>query len=239
MPLTTDLISYWSLSDANDAHGSNHLTNNNSVPFVAGKVGNAADFEASSSHSLTRADNAGLSTGDIDFTIACWVNLESTGGNRSIFQKADSNGLEYDLMTNGGTFQFRVSSGTGFANLTLVAGPNNGATTSTWFFLVAEHDSVNDLIKLSIDGGAFTTAAYSSGSYDSGAPVNLGGYVAFGEYTDGLVDEAAFWKRCLSDAEVDELYNAGAGRDYAYVSGGGGGANIPAIMASYRRRRTG
>lgn len=32
------LISFWDLDGVNDAHGSNHLTNNNGVTFVAGKV---------------------------------------------------------------------------------------------------------------------------------------------------------------------------------------------------------
>lgn len=44
MALVDNLISYWSLADVNDAHGSNHLTNTNTVTFVTGKVGDAANF---------------------------------------------------------------------------------------------------------------------------------------------------------------------------------------------------
>jgi len=79
--LQTNLISYWSLDDANDAHGSNDLTNNNTVTFIGGKVGNAGEFETSSEMSLSIADGSqtGLDfTGD--FTFNGWADPEDAGG---------------------------------------------------------------------------------------------------------------------------------------------------------------
>lgn len=52
--LLTNLVAYWALSDLSDASGNGHtLTNNASVTFGAGKLGNAAY--------LTNAANQGLS----------------------------------------------------------------------------------------------------------------------------------------------------------------------------------
>lgn len=58
MALADNLVSYWQMGSANDSHGTNHLTNNNSVSFTTGKVGNAASFAAASSQYLSHADDA-------------------------------------------------------------------------------------------------------------------------------------------------------------------------------------
>src|SRR3990167_7395409 len=114
-PGTTGLISWWSLDEAsgqrNDSHGSNHLTDNNTVLSAAGKVGNAADFEKSNSEFLSIADNPNLSTGDIDFTIAIWVKPE-TASFPILGKITNPSPLEYSISRVGGTgaFQFLVSS---------------------------------------------------------------------------------------------------------------------------------
>ena len=36
-------------------------------------------------------------------------------------------------------------------------------------------------------------------------------------YVDGIIDEVGIWARSLSDAEVTQLYNAGAGLTYPFT----------------------
>ena len=47
-PGTTGLVSYWALDETSgtryDSHGSNDLTDNNTVGYTTGVQGNAADF---------------------------------------------------------------------------------------------------------------------------------------------------------------------------------------------------
>ncbi len=60
------------------------------------------------------------------------------------------------------------------------------------------------------------TVAMGAGCFFDG-----GGSNKDGGTWDGLIDEVGFWKgRVLSGAERTELYNAGAGRDYAYIIAG-------------------
>ena len=78
MSLLTDLVSYWKLDEASgdalDSHGTNNLTVNGSIGTAAGKIGSARDLESSGSDQyFSLADNASLSTGDIDFSVAGWV----------------------------------------------------------------------------------------------------------------------------------------------------------------------
>jgi hypothetical protein len=218
--LTDDLKAFYSLDDANDAHlNGYHLTNNGTVTFVAGKVGNAGDFESGSSQYLSRADNADFSVGNMNFTLAAWFRIESCG-NGSVVQKAGANDLEYDLRVDAScVLSFRVSSSAGFTNLTTIVTAGS-LSTATWYYAVAWHSATDDKIYLSVDDGTAVEGAYSAGSYDSGASFRIGGYSDYSEYFDGLIDQVGFWKRALTSQERTDLYNAGSGLSYAGMGGG-------------------
>ena len=83
-PGTTNLEAWWKLDEESgtrdDAHGSNDLSDNNTVGFTAGKYSNAASFILANSEYLSIGDNNSLSTGDIDFTLGCWVEIASKPG---------------------------------------------------------------------------------------------------------------------------------------------------------------
>ena len=91
MALTDNLISVWEMDEASgdaiDAHGSNDLTDTNTVAAAAGKINGARDFETGNSECFLLADNTDLSMGDIDFSITAWVQLESKTADRSIVGK--------------------------------------------------------------------------------------------------------------------------------------------------------
>lgn len=220
MALTDSLISHWKLNETsgarNDAHGANHLTDNNTVGYAAGLMGNAADFETGSSEYLSIADNADLSFADEDFAIAGWVNLESTGGYMALFSKGSADSLylffEYVLaITSTGAPKFSVASAG--ANTSVSWGSN--LSTGTWYFLYAHHDSVNNQILLQVNNGAPVTASCSHGCKDGSAAFYLGAFSGGGgSYYDGLMDSVSVWNRCLTSDERTTLYNSGAGLDY-------------------------
>lgn len=233
MALSDNLVAYWSLDEASgnavDAHGSNDLTQNGTIASVAGKVGNARQLESANSEYFSLADNTDLSTGDIDFTLAGWVNMASLI-NQSFATKGGGTNGEYDLrFAAGGTqrFQFRFWGSAGFGNAGSVLADNaGGPSTSTWYFIVAWHDSTNNECGISVNDGTPDTAAVSTGVIDGTDAFALGAYAAFLEYANATLDEWGLWKRVLSSAEITELYNGGSGRDYAYISGGGGASII-------------
>lgn len=223
MAVLDNLVAYWSLEEAsgtrNDAHGTSHLTDNNTVTSATGKVGTAADFELSNAEYLEVADNAALSMGDIDFSIACWVNLESKAAPMVIVSKYQGSNLEYQLnYDNGGdVFRFFVASGASFANATSVPTTDFGApSTSTWYFVTARHDATANTIDIGVNAGTQTSAAYTFGSWDSGSFLRLGGNPD-NQWWDGLIDEVGIWKKKLTADEITWLYNAGAGRSYADI----------------------
>ena len=54
------------------------------VLSAAGVINNAADLEVDTDNYFHRADIASLSTGNIDFTLAAWVKLESKSGSNMV-----------------------------------------------------------------------------------------------------------------------------------------------------------
>src|SRR5687768_2136031 len=80
-PLLTSLIAHWKLDQTSgvraDSHAGNNLGDINTVGSAAGKLGNAASFIAANEEALGLGDNASLSMGNIDFTLALWVWLDS------------------------------------------------------------------------------------------------------------------------------------------------------------------
>jgi hypothetical protein len=220
--LSTNLISYWSMEEASgnaqDAHGSNHLTDNGGTGSAAGKVGNARDLEAASSQYFSLADNPSISTGDIDFTFACWINAESLAGNQRIINKINQavSVLEFQLFSQSGTqLLWEVFNGSSAIGS---IGTSTALSTGTWYFVVCWHDSVNNLVGISVNAGTAVTTATSGAPANTTAPFSIGSLDGLGTtHWDGLIDEVAFWKRVLTSAERTELYNSGNGRAYSYI----------------------
>jgi hypothetical protein len=220
MSMLDGLISYWALNEASgnalDAHGSNDLTDTNTVGSASGKVGNARDFEAGSSQYFTLADNADLSTGDIDFSMAAWVKLESKSGQRTVVGKWNFNtsNREFLLEYITATDRFRTGLSSTGANQSFHSADTFGAPSlDTWYLLIFWHDSVNNVRGISVNGVEDTTA-YSSGVFDSNAPFTMG-RIETTNHWDGLIDEVAFAKRVWTPEERAWIYNSGNGRSYA------------------------
>lgn len=240
----TDYVSCWDLEetsgtrvDANTTN-SNDLTDVNTVLYSAsGKIGNAADFEATNSEylNITDATQAGLDiTGDLSFST--WVYLES------------------DFSANGGAMMYKWGSGSASYGLIYtdistvnkirfqgyVDGSNNipldwtyTLNTATWYHIVIRldvigHASGNGTGELFINGtsqGTVTNTSLTSLYNGTGAfsLSSLGSGVQW--YWDGLEDISEIYNRLLTDAEITALYNGGAGVACPSASrtGGGGG----------------
>ena len=207
-PLLDGLVSWWT-QDADDAgtwvdnHGSNDLTATGTVAEAAGHINGCSDATAGSYLGCTAA---ALSPADASFTFAAWVNLDGTGF-QGILGTADG--------TNG--WALRVSFGTTFNFLWIKAGVdkqiNAGPITSaTWFFVVMGYDADTLEVFYSVDGAPKTRSA---------SAVGLGQHTTFQLHEPPItggggcdLDECAFWSRVLSDAEINDLWNAGAGISY-------------------------
>jgi hypothetical protein len=224
----TNLVAYWKLDETSgtraDSKGSNNLTDNNTVTYAPGRLGNAGHFKSANSEYLSIVDNTDLSTGDIDFSLSAWVQAESLG-NRVVIAKWNSltPQREYYLWysNTNSRFEFGVRDSGDTTNTAVNATNFGAASTATWYFLYAYHDSLANEIGISVNNGAVNTTPTSSGVRDGTAAFTIGVQADPTNYWDGLIDEVAFWKRTLTAAERTRLYEdgldlhgAGSGRIY-------------------------
>jgi hypothetical protein len=216
-PLLDNLVAHWQLEEASstrfDSHGSNHLTDNNTVGQAAGKLGNAASFVASNEESLSIADNAALSMADIDFTIAGWVYFDMLDFCGVAGKWEAGPQLEYLVYYDGSNLRFCVS-----ANGSTPTSIANSQTISatTWYFFVGWHDSVANTINISVNNNTPASLSHSTGVFDGTAPFELGRNDEGASWLNGRLDSVSIWKRVLTSAERTQLYNSGNGLDYPF-----------------------
>lgn len=226
--LLNTLIAYWpgneASGDAQDAHtNALHLTDINAVTNAAGKVyATARKYTAIPVVRHERpGDDAPLSTGDVDYTLAAWMWLDtktSTMYGPSKWVIA-AGAREYALTYVATSYRWRwLVSSNGTAFTALLANNSGAVSTEQWYFVVGWHDAANNQLGIQINNGTADTVAYSGGSHDSASRFSISSSAG---YWNGRIGPTMFWKSVaggggvLSATQRTALYNAGAGLPYA------------------------
>lgn len=188
--------------------------------FVTGgsqKLGTYALSENGSGYA-NLLNPSGFSTGNVDFSIAYWVNIQA--------QPATNGYLEQvyigDNDISNGNFYARYHDISGTTKLEVWVASSQLAvtqtlTTGTWMHVVYTYQASNKAINLYVNGS-------NIGSTTSGNTLNLGlgsgGGIAIGSFEAGAgthpnayFDDVRFYKAVLSSTDVSNLYNGGAGID--------------------------
>lgn len=221
----TNLVSWWDGAETSgnllDAHGTNHLTDNNTVNSAAGKVTytaeDASDFEASNSEYLSRAraSISGLSPGDSSYYIAGWVKMESTGNQAwvSIGGITTAN-FEYSFRWESSTWRFYTNTDGTVPNYKNV---DHGTAMSTgvWYFFECGYDTTNNLIFININRGTQAETTSVTGQNQGTDDFEIGRSNANVQYGDGILQGVVFISGIPTTADRDALYNRGFGVDYS------------------------
>jgi hypothetical protein len=217
MALTDNLISYWKLDESSgsraDSHGFNTLTDSGSVGSATGKLRNAADFDGTNK-ALSHADNADLSMGDIDMSLALWLYPKSVTTVYDILGKWGATEEYILIMLSSGALRWYVDQG---------AGTNPSVTTSatlsvnTWYHIVCYHDAAANQLGIVVNAGTPDTLSWSQGIYDGTTDFIIGKRSGGSAYCNARVDSVGLWKRVLTSQERTDLYNGGAGLEYPFT----------------------
>lgn len=218
MALNTNLVAYYKLGDVNDSVGSNTLTNNNIVTFVAGKIGDGANFNGSNQY-LSNTGNLSIDGGS--FALSCWVKLNSeiTSGIYGLV----SNGISTSTKTGFELF-YEYDGGTRFLRFirsrqNVAAGAVNHAITlgtSNWHHLAMSYDGSS--ITAYVNGvsvGSASASGDGAGTAVQGFNIGRDSVAGGGPfYANAIIDETGIWSRALSADEVLQLFNSGRGNAY-------------------------
>jgi len=230
--LLNNLIAYWPgnevAGNALDLHtNALHLTDTNTVTSNPGlSYPLARQYTAANNEYHTRpGDDALLSTGDVDFTLAACARFDTFLINRSMVTKylAATNNREYWLMFNQvtGRFEFRVSLLGTLATVTTVLADTLGVPAiNTWYLIIGWHDSVANTINIEVNDGGVDSIAHAGGVFDSAATFEIGART-LADYMDGRIGPTAMWKSgpglggVKTPAERTALWNGGVPLTYA------------------------
>lgn len=219
--LLDNMVAYWSFDEGNltrlDTKGYAPASETVDVSSASSGAieGNYTGFDSATSAYLTHAGPEYiLSPGDTDFMWAGWVYLTNKSGDRQILSKWGSAGLEYALDYDDGADRFRFYVD-GSGTTTVVSANNLGSpSATTWYFIEAWHDAVNNQIGIRVNRGTADTAAHSAGvNSNTGEPFRWGarGGGSIQRFMHGRLDQWGLYDAILSSDLLDELYNSGSG----------------------------
>lgn len=220
--LLSKTVSHWNMNEESgsraDSHGSNTLTDVNTVLFNTGKIGNAADFVAAQEEGLTIVDNASLSiTGPL--SISFWVNLDTIASFQYLVSK-------YDLATNGRsyTIYFNNSSSKIAANTSsdgtfqAANAVESTATISTgvWYHVVFTFEP-SVASRIYVDTVVTSnTSTVPAAIFDSTTLFAIGRRSDGVVWFDGRIDSVTIFDETLDASDVSNLNNSDSGLDYPF-----------------------
>ena len=238
--LNDGLVSFWDLEEFTgalrlDAIGTNNLTSFNNVAQVLGKIDFGAGFTTASVTHLTSADATQLNPGTGDWSMSLWMYPTNTPGNVNywiIGKGATGAGVfvpGYNIYYTGdGTLnpnRIVVAAGVqGGSSIGFIMAWNPIIPQNTWSHFAVTLDRDGDAsaylngTKMSVFYPPSLSAsmlAIQGGNVDTTAPFTLGTYSqvgpSFGNGFTGNLDAVGWWSRVLTQTEVSQLYNQGAG----------------------------
>lgn len=224
----TNLVAYYKFDETTGTitdyvGGDNNCTMNGSMGYNAtGKINKAI----TSLEAYPIANYANCGTGTLNFTgkhsINTWVYPTAYGANQSkvIFSK-DGGNPQYTLDMGywGATIGQPKISYYMNSSLITIASPET-ITANQWVMITATWDGTTDTnkIKLYVNGvlkaqGTATATSLTT----SGTRAGFGANEVQSGFT-GRIDETGIWTRELTPTEITDLYNAGAGVTYPFVT---------------------
>jgi hypothetical protein len=193
------LLAFWKLSDLTDQSGNgNTLTNNNSVTFDAGKIGNAAVFNGSTQY----LNKTSIHTDASNISVAGWVRWTSSGSAGYMFHlKAATGRIDVVCDSSGGGRLLLNKSGD-------VVVASTVPSQNVWYHAA-----------ITVSGG--TVKAYINGVLSGTSSDTISGvgdiyigtsfeWINFGSLR-GQVDAIGVWNRALTLEEIASLYAGGVG----------------------------
>jgi len=197
------LLAFWKLDDITDASGNgNNLINTNDVQFVAGKIGNCAQFDGTGK-SLGLDSFSSPFSSDSPYTISLWYNVTTLKNYFSLVGCVDVETLNIHGSVDG-SLDINNSAVRDFY-------VENFFTTGSWNHFVATRNSSGQIVAWR--NGVKVQESASTATYGNIPFINIGNLDTSGDLfaMDGKIDAVGIWQRELNESEIESLYNSGNG----------------------------
>ena len=252
--LKNELVSWWDLKEESgtryDSHGSNNLTDYNTVGSATGPRGLYADFNKDNSETLYIPVNADgmLFTNNQDISVSGWFKFDPTTGAVILMSCRDRVADEH-----GFTIVYANQNSSGSRNLqcTLMGGvitsasfANDLSADKLYFYVVTVDVSsgTGKFLVKDTEGNTLLNSTKTNSNITGLFPHSNNTFLAFNAvpttsgfltYTSGNAQSVGIWNnKLLSDSEKDYLYNGGSPLFYDnYAKEGNNDALLGSMMA--------
>lgn len=209
--MSIGLKGYWTLNEtsgaiAKDSLGLINGSIENAVINQAGKIDASYDFQ---NNAVINWSDQSWIAGITQLSFSYWMNLDACV-NDGIFGQAENSDASFSTYcTATNTLNFVA-----YKTWTDTASTISTIATGSWIHVVGTYNTTR--LNLWLNGtlvGSDTTSLPTS-LFDSTSHLLAGRYYSNLYYMDGKLDEIAIWNRTLTDSEISDLYNNGAGISY-------------------------
>lgn len=216
--LLENLESYWAFDgNVNDYWQGNNDWNNNGATLSSGNglYGDAYLLDGTDDY-LQQT----LNLSQDSFTINMWVKLNSLSGQQRIWLTSldintnQTSEVSVDLLFNDGQIRFAVANN---STNWLLYTDNNILPLNEWSMITFSWDKSDGTMKMWIDYSNYYTRS-SNTTINNLSYTRIGKFNATLQFFNGYIDEISYWKRVLTDTEVEKLYNNGNGLKLSYLS---------------------
>ena len=226
--LRAALEGYWKFEETSgttsfdETSTSNDGTITGATVNQTGKVGKCYLYNASTEKVVISNESNFDVEYNEPFSISCWAYRNSNGITRFFFAKQLSSGnftgwTLFQASDNKMTWELVSVPGTSHLGVNRAS----YSTTGTWFHLCATYDGSEDAsgAKIYINGSESSTTQVNtlSSSITNNVSPEIGNRNGAFNF-NGNIDELMFYKRELSQLEVDLLYNSNTGLLYAQLN---------------------
>jgi hypothetical protein len=222
--LLTGLKAYYKLEDVNDSFNGYHLTNNNAVTFVAGKLGNAANLGTSNTNKSLSVNTVFGMTYSTLKSVDGWFKINTAPGvgvvyalTGLMFNTNPGNYIRILYTNDAGNFVIHLNTGSK-SSTELVVG--------TWYYLCATWDHAGNHARLYVNNVLKINDAIFTANYSAKTGQLTIGQVENVLFASEMVDSLGIWNKILTDAERTERLNLGVGITYPF--------STPPLIISYQ-----
>ncbi len=202
------------ISPTSDSSGNNNNGTVNGATWTSsGRFGGAFSYDGINDY-ISRADS-GLSsnfpgkdgTADTDFTFSAWINLRRLVVSQMIVAKSmpsDPGPKMFTLPINVSVFGANYNQSIG--NIQLLV--------DTWYNIIGVHDSVNNELRLYLNGVLDISTNNPKPSNDgintNALDFRIGARNDALLFLNGTIDDVAVWNRALNSSEISSIYSSGS-----------------------------
>ena len=223
-PLWNGMLAYYTGDNtADDAKGTANGTLTNGATYGTGKINGGFSFDGIND-TITLSNTVTKFSSSTPFTYNVWVKAVSRTG--FIYMDANATTAGTAIGFYGGALAFAVGDVAQWFGTSVVIPLNTWTmVTVTYNGIVNQSNNLLFYTNGTLAQGLNMDVSFNLPNASSNKQIGSGGWRIF---FNGNLDELGIWGRAITSAEITELYNAGAGKQYV----------APVVTASTYTTRT-